>query len=119
VSLGIRVLFLIFAILYTALSAWVALMTRKTMPNPGSDQKLVDATKHYRLAKYSALLPRLSICLVFWTLAASPSWSKTALILLCIPMFLSSFLILGTGLAWRGDFKLLRDAGLVRSPWGF
>lgn len=116
-SVGIRLLFLVFAILQTALTIGVALTKRQTMPDPGNDPKLIEATKHYRLLKYSPLLPQWSICLVFWTLAGTYPVNKTMVLLVSIPMFLTPFLIAGMGFAWRDDFKLLRDAGLVKSLW--
>jgi hypothetical protein len=116
VSLGVRVLFIVFAILQTAFTVGAAVSKHRTMPEPGNDPKLRKATKHYRLLKYCPLLAQLSLSLVFWTLAGSSSVDKTLVLLVSIPMFLTPFLIAGMGFAWRDDFKLLRDAGLVKSP---
>jgi hypothetical protein len=112
-STAARTFLLIFGVLYLGWTFWLISVWRRTLFYP-TDSKLSTSARRYRMRLYAFWTSRLYLGCFFLTFASLAPLSKETMILLALPVALLYVLSLLAILMWRNDYRVLREAGLLK-----
>jgi cytochrome bd-type quinol oxidase subunit 2 len=113
VSTLARTYLLCFGVLYTGLSLLFVVMGQRTFFYP-NDSKLRTSARRYRFRMYAYWAARLGIGCVVLAYGIFGPLAKKTMILLALPVALCWVLGLLAILIWRKDYRVLREAGLLK-----